>query len=766
MRGLIMRISLTLLMVTTTAQARGNEPNAINGVVVDELGGAIGGAQITVRDAAGTTMRTTTTDAGGHFLLEGLAPGKYDLVAESNLFEASRASVVVAEGRNQEALRLQLKLAGLTDSVVVTGRRVESRLSETPQQIQLVTSDDIERSVAVDLTDALKKNAGVDVIQYPGLSSGVGMRGFNPEFSGINKRSLLLIDGRPSGTTNLATVLLDNVDRVEVLKGPASSIYGASAMGGVINVITRRSRGPIAGRVRLGLQSFATSDIAAKVGGSLSPRMDFDASINLFNQRNDYHVGSGVDQRPGYGSRPHAPLPDSSYRSNDAWVRLGADLSSRWRIDGRANIYRARDVLTPGDTFFEGNQSGKKNFERSTSDVRLQGQLGAHTVSSTVYTASESNHTTRVKSLNPAEQAYLPFQQFEGFISWRGVQVQDAWAWWKGNSVVFGLDSELVTNTTLRYLPTGGRTAPFAADNNKRTIGAYAENTVSINGGATVVTLGGRIDSIRTEAFDTPFKVGFTPSAATFNIFNPSVGVKQQLAPGIRAHATAGRAFVPADAGALTGYNEGIVGGRIQISQGNPNLRPERSVSFDMGVERASQSSRIDITYFQTQVSDRVVSNIVISNPAPPAPVVVSYMNALGARVRGVEADYDQRLNAHIGVSASLTHYFTHKEQLPTTGERYTNVVANNSVRTSVDLDLGSVSGRVSARYVEGRRDLDFNTAGNPQIKYEARIGIARRAREDWLLETEELHPAGEGHLEPTADELDLVLTVNRVATL
>lgn len=716
-RGVVTLGALTFVMLAPT-HVMADEPRAIRGVVVDELGGAIVGAQITIRDAAGAPVRTMTADASGTFLLEGLPPGKYEVLAENTLFEPVRMNVVVNDDANEEVLRIRLKIAGLTDCVVVSGRRVESKLSETPQQIQIVTREDIERSVAVDLTDVLKKNSGVDVIQYPGLLSGVGMRGFNPEFSGINKRSLLLIDGRPSGVTNLASLLLDNVDHVEVLKGPASSIYGASAMGGVINVITKRSRGPIAANVRLGAQSFGTSDLAGKVGGSLSSRVDFDASFNAFNQRDDYRVGSGEDKRAGYELGSRAVYPYSSYNSNDGWVRLGADVSRTWRIDGRVNVYRARDVQNPGDVFAEGTRTSRKNFDRSTSDMRVQGQLGRHVLSTTAYTAGEESQTTSVKSTNPAEQPYLPFLSFEGILDWKGLQVQDAWSWWRGNSLVAGIDSELVTSQTRRYLGTGERIGPFAADNRKRTVGAYAENTLTIKNGFTVIALGGRVDNIRTETRDTPFKTGFTPSATNFTIFNPSVGLKQVLVPGLRAHATMGRAFVPPDAGALTGFNTSIVGGRTQIIQGNPNLKPERSLSFDVGVERASQSSRLDVTYFHTRVTDRVVSNIVISNPPPPAPVTLSYVNALGARMRGLEIDIEQRANRWLGASASLTHYFTRREQLPT-GERDINVVANNSLRASVDLDFGPVSGRVSARYIEGRRDLDFNTAGTPQIDYE-----------------------------------------------
>ena len=133
---------------------------------------------------------------------------------------------------------------------MVTGRRVETRVTETPQKVEIVDSTDIERTVAADLTDVLKKTPASTSSSDSGALSGIGIRGFRPQFSGINKRSLLLIDGRPSGVTNLATLLLDNVDRIEVLKGAASSVYGSSAMGGVVNVITRQSRGKIGGSAR------------------------------------------------------------------------------------------------------------------------------------------------------------------------------------------------------------------------------------------------------------------------------------------------------------------------------------------------------------------------------------------------------------------------------------------------------------------------------------------------------------------------------------
>ena len=413
-----------------------------------------------------------------------------------------------------------MKVAGLAESLVVTGRRVETRRSETPQKIEIVSGEDIERSVASDITDVLKKNAGVDVVQYNGVLSGVGIRGFRPETSGVNKRSLLLIDGRPSGVTNLATLLLDNVDRIEVMKGPASSVYGASAMGGVINVITKHSRGKVLGSGRAAYGSFAASELAGRAGGNLTPRLDFDVTANAFNQAGDYRMGDGVVR------------PATTYKTYDGSMRLGADLSSAWRVDGRVNGYLGRDIDNPGDVFTGTSSQGRKNLERSTEDVRLSGQLGSHLVSSTYFMAEEQGHTSNVRTTNPLDQPYLPYLSFESKVNWKGLQLRDAWGWQKSNHLVAGLDLEVVNSISRSYTRTGARQGPFSADNNKNTIGVYAENTMHVRQGATVISLGGRVDRITVETVDTPFKTGIHPIEHDVHRVQPEP--RRQTAAGVR----------------------------------------------------------------------------------------------------------------------------------------------------------------------------------------------------------------------------------------
>jgi vitamin B12 transporter len=698
-------IAIALLAPPAAAQTRSTV--AVSGIVVDEVGGAIAGARVTATDAAGAVVQITQSDAAGAFTLRGLTPGAYTVAIEMNLFAPFAEAVTVSDSGAGAPLRAVLRAGGFSESVVVTARRVETRLAETPQKVEVIDATDIERTVAADLTDVLKKNAGVDVVQYSGALSGIGIRGFRPQTAGINKRSLLLIDGRPSGVTNLATLHLDNVERIEVLKGAASAVYGSSAMGGVVNVITRQSHGKLGGSARIGAGSFGTSEFSGRTGGSLSSRVDIDVNGSAFDQRDDYRMGNGVVR------------PATSYQTYDGTVRIGVDLTAAWRVDGSANGYRGRDIMTPGDLASGINAQGSKDLERSTQDVRVSGRSGAHAIAVVGYAANEAGHTSNVTSTNPLDLPFLPYLSFESDTQWTGVQAKDAWTWARGNSVVFGIDYEKVTSTSRSFARTGAETAPFSANSHKRTVGAYAENTWKLGGGRTVVAVGGRVDRIANETIDTALKTNFTPSESAFTVFNPSLGVKHEIVRGLRAHATAGRAFIPAEAIMLTGFTTTVVGGRTQISQGNPDLLPERSTSFDAGAEWTASTTRFDVTAFRTVVKDRFISNVVVSSPPAPAPIVLSVTNGLDAHISGLDLEVDQRIGASLGIFANATHFFNRKERLASGAEQDILNVPTDTFRAGVDVDYRRLSARVLGRYVHGRKDNNFSAPGFPIVDYD-----------------------------------------------
>ena len=118
-------------------------------------------------------------------------------------------------------------------------------------------------------------------------------------------------------------------------------------------------------------------------------------------------------------------------------------------------------------------------------------------------------------------------------------------------------------------------------------------------------------------------------------------------------------------------------------------------------------------------MKDRFISNVVVSNPPPPDPIVVSVTNGLDAHISGLDLEVEQRLGGRVGLFANATHYFTRKERLTTGAEQDILNVALNTVRAGVDVDFGPLSARVSGRYVQGRKDNDFNAPGFPIVDYD-----------------------------------------------
>lgn len=588
------------------------------------------------------------------------------------------------------------------EAVVVTGRRTESRLEDTPQRIEIIDAQDIERTPARELTDLLKKNSSVDVIQYPGNLSGIGIRGFRPEFSGINKRTLLLIDGRPAMSTNLSLVNMDQILRVEVLKGPASALYGSQAMGGVVNLITRESRGPVKGLGQLTLGEFQARELKGRVGGNLAEALDFDYAGSFYDQ-GDFTMGNG-ERRPNtaYGQQNHA-------------LRFGLDLAPGWRLVAKTDLYRGRDIATPGDLAYGIHDQSNKDMDRQGMDMRLTGHLGAHHVSATAFAGDQWSATTKKTSRLAADQAFLPYRSFEEDLYWRGLQMQDVWEWAADTSLVFGLDTERAKSVTRSYSASGTRKGPFSADNLRDTTGLYAENSWRLDGGDTLFYAGLRHDRIRVETLDTPFKTGFTPTAASFGSTNPSAGFQRLVGAGVRLHGTVGRGFVAPSASELTGAANTVVAGKNEITRGNPNLRPESSRTWDLGAAWSAGALFGDLTVFDTRVRDKIARDGGTQLDANNK--VFTYINASSARMRGIELEGRWRIDAAWRLSVAGTQFFHARQQVGTGWEDINNV-ARRTVRVALDASQGAWSGRLAARYVGRTKDQDWVNGSGRQVQY------------------------------------------------
>ncbi len=593
------------------------------------------------------------------------------------------------------------------DEMVVTATRSEENILEIPAKVERISKQDIEQTVAETLSEQLKKNASIGVIEYPGNLAGIGIRGFRPEYSGITKHSLILINGRPAGATNLSTILADNVEHIEVLKGPASSLYGGEAMGGVVNVITKKNTEELTGEIELGAGSFETMIYKAAFGGTLAKGFDFDISARGYNQQDDIKLGNGDTRQ------------NTEYKTHSGALRLGKDIGESWRVDLSANIYQGRDLETPGDTAYESQQNGHKDIDNTGVEVTAGGELGENNrLSVTTYMTNETQETYKhYTGSYPNATQVAPYQSYDSETDWLGLQLKDEYSW-QQHQFIAGIDYQDIEKSSRSYNQDGSRKAPYSPDEGRTNLAGYLETIWKFMDERFTATAGGRFDTFHVETVSTPYKTDFTPRSEDFSTFSPRAGVNYLFDMGIRLHATIGKAFVPPTAAQLAGYSEKLVSGTTMITQGNADLDPESSITYDLGTgyDRQDLGLSLDLTYFHTDVDDKI-STITLGN-------TTTYQNSTSAEMEGLETTLSFDIGAPLQWDRSLclyvnaTHIFSAEEEQSDGTMKDIHNVAKSTVNYGIKYDDGMFDAKLHARNQGKMKDTDWTAAGYPEIEY------------------------------------------------
>jgi len=186
------------------------------------------------------TVRGTTTNARGEYRIPEVPAGKYTLVFSMvGYHRETRSDVNVEEGR-ETLLNLTMSQAPVqTEQIVVTASKREQSLQEVPVSVSVMEAGEIKLRNSLTIDDALRYIPGVNITGFQ-----VNVRGSSGYSRGAGSRVLMLLDGIPfiagdSGELNFESIPVGQVDRIEVVKGASSALYGSSALGGVINIITK-----------------------------------------------------------------------------------------------------------------------------------------------------------------------------------------------------------------------------------------------------------------------------------------------------------------------------------------------------------------------------------------------------------------------------------------------------------------------------------------------------------------------------------------------
>src|SRR5579872_797498 len=322
-----------LLYAAALAVAIAGETPSVSGSVKDPQGRPVAGAAVSLFSRSSTMVAATTSNTQGAYRFEEVAPGDYLLRAESpgfTVFFEERLHVDAPLTRD-----ISLALAGVREQVVVTASGTSQSADEVSKSVTVIDGAEMEQRDVFPLTDAVELAPAVRVqtLGGPGQEASIHIRGMRDidtavVVDGMRLRDAAILHGDATGL--IEDLLAVNPSRVEVLNGAGSSLYGTSAIGGVVNILTDEGGGRTRGSVLTEGGSLGTMRGRAQVaGGGLNDRLQYSAGLAYTD------VTQGVDG-------------DDPFRDASAQVGVSYRLSA-------ATLLRAR--LFGGDSFAKNNSS-------------------------------------------------------------------------------------------------------------------------------------------------------------------------------------------------------------------------------------------------------------------------------------------------------------------------------------------------------------------------------------------------------------------------
>jgi outer membrane receptor protein involved in Fe transport len=303
----------------------------VTGVAVDESGGVVPGATVTATDTQAGLTRTAVTGADGRFSLT-VPPGTYVVRAELDGFIPSQSNPTRLAAGQTASLTLTFKIQPYGETVTVTGSRSPESIRATPVAITVVRSDTIDTSAATQFADLLRQVPGLNAIELSPRDVQISTRTATGRAA---RTTLALLDGRSVYQDYFGMVLWDlmpvnfnELKQVEVLRGPGSALWGANAMTGVINMITKSPREMLGTEAYAGVGERGTREAGAVHAGA-DGRLSYKVSGSYFTQDPWTRPTALPDGTP---LPPFAAKGTTQYKGD---VRLDFDRTDtiKWRFD-------------------------------------------------------------------------------------------------------------------------------------------------------------------------------------------------------------------------------------------------------------------------------------------------------------------------------------------------------------------------------------------------------------------------------------------------
>jgi outer membrane receptor protein involved in Fe transport len=593
------------------------------------------------------------------------------------------ADVVIPSG---SSARLVLRPAPLVDAVTVTASRGDERLA-TAAATTVLTSAELLNSPAGALDDALRATPGFSLFRRSSsrvsnpTTQGVTLRGVSG--SGAS-RTVVLADGLPLNDAFGSWVYWNKVphaaiERVEVVRGATGDLYGADALGGVVQVLTF-SPGRTRLRATLDGGSHSTGR-ASGFGGVQRGRWNAEAAGEWL--RTDGVITVADEARGSVDVRA-----DSDYGTG--FVGGGYD-AGPWHASARVSLYREeRGNGTPlqvNDTDWK-QVSGEAGGSAMGGAwlTRAAGGTQSYYQTFTAVAADRASERLTTEQTTPSSFANVSAQ-------WSGL--------WRGNAVLFGVDAKHTESDIeeFRYSLTNVRSGPFLAGGSESSGAGFARVSLAPVERLMVVA-GVRLDAWRS----TPSSADLPEHSSVF--LSPRVSAAYELHPSVSLQASVYRA---SRTPTLNELHRGFRVGNI-VTNPNPQLDPEQLGGAEAGARFASKLVSARVTGFWNRLTD-AITNVTIATT--PALITRQRQNTDTVRAAGVEIEADVRPHPHwtvSGVVAVTRSSFTNTPAQPALdGNRVPQVPAYQAGATVTYVDPARFTAALQLRTLGEQFDDDLN---------------------------------------------------------
>jgi len=632
----------------------------VAGTVRDTTGAAIANATIAVQGSA----EQAVSGVDGRFVLTPRIAGPVVLVVRAPGFSEWRRSL---PPNPTASIEIVLMPAGVLETLTVTPARSAMRLGDVPASMSVLTREDLRQSPAVLADDVLRRLPAFSLFRrtssmaaHP-TAQGVSLRGIGP--SGVS-RTLVLVDGVPfndpfGGWVYWSRIPLEQAERVEVVDGASSSLYGNYALGGVVNIVSAPAA-PRALSLKAQYGSLNSRNLEG-VGSHVFGRLAATIDAGLY--QTDGYAPVVATNPAGVAERGRV---DNNVSLDTVRVNARVELagSDRWRGTIRAGYFREERDNGKHSTFTGDPEENDTRWTSASagltlrltdrSTVEASASMGVGTLRSTFLAVPASTPPRNVGRMTLRQR--VPTTSHAGMVQWRTslanrhvFTVGGDWRWVDGDSEEDALDAVTGTSVTLRRVSGG----------TQRGLGAFAQYILTATPSLTITT-GLRVDGWRNyDAHNLEHTVSTGAPTANHNpalparsdtVLSPRIAAIYRLTDRVSLWGNIGTGFRAPTLNEL--YRQFRVGTVLTLA--NHQLGPERLRGGELGIQVTPwRTLAWRTTWFDSRMTDPV-SNVTLT--AAGANVTQQRQNLGATRVSGLQTSAEFRAGSAWRFSGAYIH--------------------------------------------------------------------------------------------------------------